>query len=62
MRDGASNKCLTGYQLTKNNEEKAQEFEEEECQPGWDKCYSAKGSLVANGITCEFEKNKVQIL
>ena len=59
ISDGtASFKCMSGYKMTQDNEEKVEEFSEKDCNPdvGYDRCYSAKGSLVVEGVKCEFFK------
>ena len=59
IRHGTCNgvfKCLRGYKATKDNEELAQDFSEIECNSE-DACFSAKGSFVIDGSTCELFKN-----
>ena len=58
IRDGtASFKCMSGYKMTQDNEEKVEEFSEVDCDAGKeDRCYSAKGSLMVEGVECEFFK------
>jgi len=56
ISDGtASFKCMSGYKMTQDNEEKVEEFSEKDCNPdvGYDRCYSAKGSLVVKGVKYE---------
>ena len=53
IRDGiAEFKCLSGYKATKDNEELVKEFSETTCK-NEDACFSAKGSFVIIGNTCE---------
>ena len=55
IRDGTSIKCDLGYQMTKDNVVMTKEFSEVECEAGlYDNCFSAKGSFVLKGLTCEF--------
>ena len=53
IRDGTAEfKCLRGYKATEDNEELVKEFSETTCK-NEDACFSAKGSFVINGNTCE---------
>lgn len=55
IRDGAASfKCDTGYKMTKGGMEMSSDFYEAECEGVKNRCYSAKGSFVMDGVTCEF--------
>ena len=58
IRDGISTadfKCDTGYKLTKGSEEFVKDFSENTCtgKQYTVACFSAKGSFVIDGSTCE---------
>ena len=53
IRNGTAEfKCLSGYKATKDNEELVKKFSENTCEME-DACFSAKGSFVMDGNTCE---------
>ena len=63
IRNGTGFKCLSGYKMTQENEEKLEEFYEQDCitEDGEDRCYSAKGSLIVQKIACELFKTTVYL-